>query len=66
MVKQVEPLRKLFDARQRLNDLLAKLDGNDKLDALLRERRRKHRQPEDSAGADRRRRRSGAGLIPEG
>jgi type VI secretion system protein ImpB len=37
VVKQIEPLRKLFDARQRLMDLLAKLDGNDKLDALLRE-----------------------------
>jgi type VI secretion system protein ImpB len=37
IVKQIEPLRKLFDARQRLMDLLAKLDGNDKLDALLRE-----------------------------
>ena len=37
MVKQIEPLNKLFEARQRLMDLLAKLDGNDKLDALLQE-----------------------------
>ncbi len=37
VLKQVEPLRKLFDARQRLMDLLAKLDGNDKLEELLRE-----------------------------
>ncbi|HEV2854759.1 MAG TPA: type VI secretion system contractile sheath small subunit [Thermoanaerobaculia bacterium] len=37
VVKQIEPLRKLFEARQRLMDLLAKLDGNDKLDALLQE-----------------------------
>lgn len=37
VVKQIEPLRKLFDARQRLMDLLAKLDGNDKLEELLRE-----------------------------
>jgi type VI secretion system protein ImpB len=37
VVKQIEPLRKLFEARQRLMDLLGKLDGNDKLDALLRE-----------------------------
>ena len=37
VVKQVEPLRKLFEARQRLMDLLAKLDGNDRLDALLLE-----------------------------
>ena len=37
VVQQVEPLRKLFEARQRLNDLLAKLDGNDELDALLQD-----------------------------
>lgn len=37
IVKQVEPLRKLFEARQRLNDLIAKLDGNDDLDALLQD-----------------------------
>lgn len=37
VVKQIEPLRKLFEARQRLMDLLSKLDGNDKLDALLQE-----------------------------
>lgn len=37
LVQQVEPLRKLFEARQRLNDLLAKLDGNDDLDTLLQE-----------------------------
>jgi type VI secretion system protein ImpB len=37
VVKQVEPLRKLLDVRQRLTDLLGKLDGNDKLDELLQE-----------------------------
>jgi type VI secretion system protein ImpB len=37
IVTQVEPLRKLFEARQRLVDLTAKLDGNDALDALLQE-----------------------------
>ena len=37
IVQQVEPLRQLFEARQRLNDLIAKLDGNDDLDALLQE-----------------------------
>jgi len=37
IVKQIEPMRKLFEARQRLMDLLSKLDGNDKLDALLRD-----------------------------
>jgi type VI secretion system protein ImpB len=35
VLKQVEPLRKLFEARQRLMDLLAKLDGNDALDMRL-------------------------------
>ena len=37
VVQQIEPLRKLFEARQRLNDLLGKLDGNDDLDALLQD-----------------------------
>lgn len=35
VVQQVEPLRKLVEARRRLSDLLNKLDGNDKLDELL-------------------------------
>jgi type VI secretion system protein ImpB len=35
VLKQVPPLNKLFEARQRLRDLLAKLDGNDQLDSLL-------------------------------
>lgn len=35
IIQQVEPLRRLFEARQRLNDLAAKLDGNDELDSLL-------------------------------
>ena len=35
VVQQVEPLRMLFEARQRLSDLRAKLDGNDDLDRLL-------------------------------
>lgn len=37
LVKQVTPLRRLFEARQRLRDLLTKLDGNDDLDKLLQE-----------------------------
>ncbi len=37
VVKQLEPLRKLFEARQRLSDLMAKLDGNDNLDRLLQD-----------------------------
>lgn len=36
VVKQVDSLRKLFEARGRLNDLLAKLDGNDELDNQLK------------------------------
>jgi type VI secretion system protein ImpB len=35
VVKQAPALAKLFEARGRLRDLLTKLDGNDKLDALL-------------------------------
>ena len=37
VAKQIEPLRKLYEARRKLTDLLAKLDGNDNLDALLTE-----------------------------
>ncbi len=36
-MKQVPALRALFEERQRLSDLIAKLDGNDKLDGLLRD-----------------------------
>jgi type VI secretion system protein ImpB len=35
VAEQVTPLRKLVEARKRLSDLLARLDGNDKLDELL-------------------------------
>lgn len=35
LVMQVPQLRRLFEARMRLSDLLAKLDGNDDLDVLL-------------------------------
>jgi type VI secretion system protein ImpB len=35
VLKQVPVLNNLYDARQRLNDLLTKLDGNDELDKLL-------------------------------
>lgn len=37
LVKQVTPLRRLYEARQRLRDLLTKLDGNDDLDKLLQD-----------------------------
>ena len=35
IVQQVEPLRKLVEARQKLSDLLSKMDGNDKLEEIL-------------------------------
>ena len=37
IINQVKPLQRLFLARQRLRDLLTKLDGNDDLDALLQQ-----------------------------
>ena len=37
VVMQVPALRALYEERQRLADLIAKLDGNDKLDGLLRD-----------------------------
>jgi len=37
VAEQVEPLRKLVEARKRLSDLLTKLDGNDKLDEMLQD-----------------------------
>ena len=35
VVQQVEPLRKLVEARQKLSDLLSKMDGNEKLENIL-------------------------------
>lgn len=37
VAEQVEPVRKLVEARKKLYNLLAKLDGNDKLEALLQD-----------------------------
>jgi type VI secretion system protein ImpB len=37
IARQVEPLRKLVEARRKLYNLLGKLDGNDKLGALLQD-----------------------------
>lgn len=37
VLKQVKPMRELYEARQRLSDLLTKLDGNDELDQLLQD-----------------------------
>ena len=35
IVQQVEPLRKLIEARQKLADLRSKMDGNEKLETIL-------------------------------
>ena len=37
VAQQVDPLRKLIEARQKLSELRNKLDGNDKLDELLQD-----------------------------
>ncbi|MEW5979693.1 MAG: type VI secretion system contractile sheath small subunit [Acidobacteriota bacterium] len=37
VVQQVEPLKKLVQGRQRLSDLLSKMDGNDKLEGILQD-----------------------------
>ncbi len=35
VAQQVEPLRKLVEARRKLSDLRSKMDGNDKLESML-------------------------------
>ena len=35
VVTQIDPLRKLVEARQKLSDLRSKMDGNDKLESML-------------------------------
>jgi len=37
VAQQVEPIRKLVEARKKLYNLMAKLDGNDKLESLLQD-----------------------------
>ena len=37
VVKQIEPLRKLLEARERLVHLMNKMDGNEKLEQLLQD-----------------------------
>ena len=37
VAQQVEPIRKLVEARQRLNELALKLNASDKLEELLRD-----------------------------
>ena len=55
VVQQVEPLRKLVEARQKLSDLLSKMDGNDKLESLLEDvmsSAEKQKQLSDALGID--------------
>src|SRR4051794_36615120 len=37
VVRQVEPLRRLLEVRNHLTDLASKMDGNDRLEALLQD-----------------------------
>jgi type VI secretion system protein ImpB len=37
VAKQIQPLNELLNVRQRLNELLSKMEGNDKLEAKLNE-----------------------------
>jgi len=37
VVRKIEPLRKLLEARERLSSLVNKMDGNDRLEELLQE-----------------------------
>jgi len=55
IVKQVEPLRKLVEARQKLADLRSKMDGNEKLENLLEDvisNADKQKQLSDALGLD--------------
>jgi type VI secretion system protein ImpB len=55
VVQQIEPLRKLVEARQKLSDLRSKMDGNDKLENLLNEvvtNSDKQKQLSDALGID--------------
>ncbi len=55
IVQQVEPLRKLVEARKKLGDLLSKMDGNEQLENLLNDvigDAGKQQQLSDSLGLD--------------
>ena len=55
IVQQVEPLRKLVEARQKLSDLRSKMDGNEKLENMLNDiisNTDKQKQLSDSLGLD--------------
>lgn len=55
IVMQVDPLRKLVEARQKLSDLRSKMDGNEKLENLLNDvisNADKQKQLSDELGID--------------
>lgn len=55
IVQQVEPLRKLVEARQKLSDLLSKMDGNEKLENMLNDiisNTEKQKQLSDALGLE--------------
>jgi type VI secretion system protein ImpB len=55
IVQQVEPLRRLVEARQKLSDLRSKMDGNDKLESMLEDiinNADQQKQLSDSLGLD--------------
>jgi len=55
IVQQVDPLRKLVEARQKLSDLLSKMDGNEQLENILNDvisSTDKQKQLSDALGLD--------------
>jgi type VI secretion system protein ImpB len=55
IVQQVEPLRRLVEARQKLSDLRSKMDGNEKLESMLEDiiaNADKQKELSDSLGLD--------------
>jgi type VI secretion system protein ImpB len=55
IVQQVEPLRKLVEARQKLADLRSKMDGNEKLENILNDvisNSEKQKELSDALGLD--------------
>lgn len=55
VVQQIEPLRKLVEARQKLSDLRSKMDGNEKLENMLNDiisDSDKQKQLSDALGID--------------
>jgi len=55
VVLQVEPLRKLVEARKKLSDLRSKMDGNEKLESMLNDiisNTDKQQQLSDALGLD--------------